>query len=52
VFAFWVSRAAYERWMRDEHHRIAALAESENHYSSLEVRVVDGPNDLPRIAEV
>jgi hypothetical protein len=51
VLAFWESRTVYERWMKDEHDRIAALAGSEDHYSALETRIVDGPNDLPRIAE-
>lgn len=50
VFAFWESRAVYEQWMGHEHDRIAALAGSEAHYSALEARIVDGPNDLPRAA--
>jgi hypothetical protein len=37
--------------MLDEHDRIAALAGSEDHYSSLKVRVLDGSNDLQRFAE-
>lgn len=52
VLAFWTSLAVYERWMRDEHDRIAVLAGSENHYSALEVRIADGPNDLSRAAGV
>ncbi len=50
VLAIWVSRSVYERWMLDEHDRIAALARSQDHYSVLETRIVDGPNDLPRAA--
>jgi hypothetical protein len=37
--------------MLDEHDRIAALAGSEDHYSALEVRILDGPHDLRQIAE-
>jgi len=41
VIAFWRSRAAYEKWMRTEHDRIATLASSEAHYESLEVHLID-----------
>ncbi len=50
VFAYWISRPVYDQWMTDEHDRIAALAGSEEHFSALEVRIVDGPDDFPRAA--
>ena len=48
VFAYWKSRPVYERWMTDEHDRIVVLAGSEDHFSALEVRIVEGPSDFPR----
>ncbi len=45
---FWRSREALERWMATEHDRIAALAEADEHYDRIEVRVLDAalPPDL------
>jgi heme-degrading monooxygenase HmoA len=41
VLTFWRSRDEYERWMEQDHDRIATLAGAEAHYDQLDVRVID-----------
>ena len=45
---FWRSREALDRWMANEHDRIAALAKADAHYERIEVRILDAalPPDL------
>jgi Domain of unknown function (DUF4937 len=43
VYHFWRSRADLDRFMRDDHDRIAETARSDLHYTSIEVEVLDVP---------
>ncbi len=41
VQLYWRTSEELERWMADEHDRIAALAKADAHYERIEVRVLD-----------
>jgi len=41
IEAFWQTRQHLEKWMKEDHDRIAALAGSDAHYLRLEVTIIE-----------
>lgn len=41
VFVYWESRAHLDRFMAEDHDRIAAEAGADRHYERIEVRILD-----------
>lgn len=46
---YWRSLGDYERWMADEHDRIARLAQADAHYERLVVRILDPVSPAPEL---
>ncbi|MCB9867203.1 MAG: DUF4937 domain-containing protein [Phycisphaerales bacterium] len=42
VHVYWRSRTDLDRFMAEQHDRIAALARADEHYERIEVRVLEG----------
>ena len=51
VAVLWRTRSAYDRWMAEEHDRIAAEAGAERYYDRIKVRILDAAALDSRLAE-